>query len=130
MSIDNAYNTFFRNCRIIITKSHSHLYTIRITNTELARVDEGETSKLFLKCKYREQRSNPELPSIYQRNTRAPPSAIDVFSVHLTNQHLKLRTLMSTTADFLRFHWHLYNQLLKVKCAYNFQTLIYVEFHK
>ena len=37
-----------------------------------------------------------------------------------------LRTLMSTTVDILRFYWQLYNQLLKVKCAFNFATLIYV----
>ena len=36
-------------------------------------------------------------------------------------------TLMSTTVDILRFYWHLYNQLLKVKCAFNFETLIIVE---
>ena len=36
-------------------------------------------------------------------------------------------TLMSTTVDILRFYWHLYNQLLKVKCALNFETLIIVE---
>ena len=29
---------------------------------------------------------------------------------------------MSTTVDILRFHWHLYNQLLKVKCAFNFEN--------
>ena len=38
---------------------------------------------------------------------------------------LTLRTLMSTTADILRLHWHLYKQLLKVKCAFNFETLLY-----
>ena len=31
---------------------------------------------------------------------------------------------MSTTVDILRFYWHLYNQLLKVKCAFNFETEI------
>ena len=35
---------------------------------------------------------------------------------------LTLRTLVSTTVDILS--WHLYNQLLKVKCAFNFETLI------
>ena len=39
---------------------------------------------------------------------------------------LTLRTLMSTTVYILRFYWHLYNQLLKVKCASNFETLIFV----
>ena len=29
---------------------------------------------------------------------------------------------MSTTVDILRFYWHLYNQLLKVKCAFNFKN--------
>ena len=29
---------------------------------------------------------------------------------------------MSTTVDILRFYWHLYNQLLKVK----YETLIYI----
>ena len=38
---------------------------------------------------------------------------------------LTLRTLMSSTVGILCFHWHLYNQLLKVKCAFNLQTLIY-----
>ena len=33
---------------------------------------------------------------------------------------------MSTTVDILCFYWHLYNQLLKVGCAFNFETLIYV----
>ena len=33
---------------------------------------------------------------------------------------------MSTTVAILRFYWHLYNQLFKVKCAFNFETLIYV----
>ena len=32
---------------------------------------------------------------------------------------------MSTPVDMLRFYWHLYNQLLKVKRAFNFETLIY-----
>ena len=34
---------------------------------------------------------------------------------------------MSTTVDILRFYSHLYSQLLRVKCAFNFETLIYVE---
>ena len=38
-----------------------------------------------------------------------------------------LKTLMSTTEDILGFYWHLYNQLLKGKCAFNFETLIYFE---
>ena len=50
------------------------------------------------------------------------------------NSGLTLRTLMSTTVDILHFYWHLYNQLLKVKCAFNFETLIYymlrLKFHK
>ena len=33
---------------------------------------------------------------------------------------LTLRTLMSTPVDILGFYWHLYNQLLKLKCAFNF----------
>ena len=36
---------------------------------------------------------------------------------------------MSTKVDILRFYWHLYNQLLKVKCDFNFETLIYVEIY-
>ena len=40
--------------------------------------------------------------------------------------NLTLRALMSTTVDILRFYWHLYDQLLKVKYAFNFETLIYV----
>ena len=39
---------------------------------------------------------------------------------------LNLRTLMSTTVDILRFYWHLYNQLLKIKSAFNFETPIYI----
>ena len=27
---------------------------------------------------------------------------------------------MSTPVDILGFYWHLYNQLLKLKCAFNF----------
>ena len=30
---------------------------------------------------------------------------------------------MSTTVDILRFYWHLYGQLLKVKCAFYIETL-------
>ena len=41
-------------------------------------------------------------------------------------QGLTLRTLMSTIVDILCFHWHLCNQLLKVKYAFNLETLIYV----
>ena len=33
---------------------------------------------------------------------------------------------MSSTVDILRFYWHLYDQLLKVKSAFNFETLIYI----
>ena len=44
----------------------------------------------------------------------------------ITVRYLTLRTLMSTTVDILGFYWHLYNQLLKVKCAFNFETLIYI----
>ena len=33
---------------------------------------------------------------------------------------------MWTTVDILRIYWHLYNQLLKVKFAFNLKTLIYV----
>ena len=35
---------------------------------------------------------------------------------------LTLRALMSTTVDILRFYWHLHNELLKVKCAFNFEN--------
>ena len=31
---------------------------------------------------------------------------------------------MSTTVDIQCFHWHLYNQLLKVEYAFNLETLI------
>ena len=34
--------------------------------------------------------------------------------------------LMSIAVDILRFYWHVYNQLLKVKRGFNFETLIYV----
>ena len=34
---------------------------------------------------------------------------------------------MSTTVDILSFYKHLYNQLVKVKYAFNLETLIYVE---
>ena len=33
---------------------------------------------------------------------------------------------MSTTVDILPFYKHLYNQLLKMKYAFNFKTQIYV----
>ena len=33
---------------------------------------------------------------------------------------------MSTTVDILRFYWHLSNQLLKIKYAFNLETLIYI----
>ena len=33
---------------------------------------------------------------------------------------------MSTTVDILCFYHHLYNQLFKVKYAFNLETLIYV----
>ena len=46
-------------------------------------------------------------------------------NVHVSDK-LTVKTLMSTTVDILRFYWHLYNQLLKVKCAFKFETLIYV----
>ena len=39
---------------------------------------------------------------------------------------LTLGTLMSSTVDILRFYWHLYDQLLKVESAFNFETLIYI----
>ena len=48
------------------------------------------------------------------------------FTVISVYELLTLRTLMSTTVDILRFYWYLYNQLLKVKCAFDFETLIYV----
>ena len=32
---------------------------------------------------------------------------------------------MATTVDMLCFYWHLYNQSLKVKYAFNLETLIY-----
>ena len=32
---------------------------------------------------------------------------------------------MSATVDILCFYWNLYNQLLKVKYAFNFETMIY-----
>ena len=37
---------------------------------------------------------------------------------------LTLSTLISTTVDILLFYWNLYNQLLKVKCAFNFEKTI------
>ena len=30
---------------------------------------------------------------------------------------------MSTTVHILRFYWHVYNQLLRIKSAFNFGTL-------
>ena len=39
---------------------------------------------------------------------------------------LTLRPLMSTTVDILCFYCHLYNKLLKIKYAFNLETLIYV----
>ena len=33
---------------------------------------------------------------------------------------------MSTTVDILRFYLHLYNQLQKIKSAFNFETLMYI----
>ena len=33
---------------------------------------------------------------------------------------------MSTTVDILCFYYHLYNQLLKVKHAFNLETLTYI----
>ena len=35
-----------------------------------------------------------------------------------------LRILMWTTVDILCFCWHLYAQLLKIKYAFNYETLI------
>ena len=32
---------------------------------------------------------------------------------------------MSTAVDILCFYWHLYNQFLEVKYAFNCETLIY-----
>ena len=40
---------------------------------------------------------------------------------------ITLSTLVSTTFDILCSHYHLYNQLLKIKYACNLKTLIYVE---
>ena len=39
---------------------------------------------------------------------------------------LTIRRLLSTTVDIMCFYYHLYNQLLKVKYAFNLETLIYV----
>ena len=44
----------------------------------------------------------------------------------ITSKISTLSTLMSTTVDILSFYWHLYNLLVKVKCAFNFETLLYV----
>ena len=37
-----------------------------------------------------------------------------------------LSTLMSTTVDILCFYFHPYNQLFKVKYAFNLETFLYV----
>ena len=63
----------------------------------------------------------PRNVTLQQEILRAPDSFDPPKTCILT-----LRTLMSTTVHILRFYWHMYNQLLKIKYASNLETLIYV----
>ena len=63
---------------------------------------------------------------IHQIYTLSVPGADSIDETTHKIHPSTLRTLMLTTVNILRFYWHLYNQLLKVKSAFNFEPLVYV----
>ena len=67
---------------------------------------------------------------LYHTTQNSFPSEHETFvpCCFIADPILSLKPLMSTTVDILRFYRHLYSELLKVKCAFNFETLIYVRF--
>ena len=54
------------------------------------------------------------------------PSNVGLLDSPAKKQTLTLSTLMSTTVNILCLHYHLYDQLLKIKYAFNLETQIYV----